>query len=38
MAGRDFEIQFARLCGKYGGFLWYFRTILFIVYLIRGRL
>ena len=38
MADRDFDRQFARLCGKYGGFLRYFRTTLFIVYLIRGRL
>jgi hypothetical protein len=38
MADRDFEIQFARLCRKYGGFVRYFRTTLFIVYLIRGRL
>jgi hypothetical protein len=34
----DFDRQFARLCRKYGGSLRYFRTTLYIVYLIRGRL
>jgi hypothetical protein len=33
-----FEKQFQRLCRKYGGHLRYCRTVLFIVYLFRGRL
>ena len=33
-----FEKQFRELCRKSGGHFRYFRTVLFIVYLFRGRL
>ena len=33
-----FEKQFRELCREYGGQLRDFRTVLFIIYLFRGRL
>lgn len=38
MAQSRFEKQFARLCAIYGGHIRYFRILLYIVYLVRGRL
>jgi hypothetical protein len=38
MAGMGFDRQFARLCAKHGSQLRYFRTLLFIVYLFKGKL